>query len=582
MLPPMLTRTRRRVAVAPPARRAPGLVLAIALAASAVTPTSGQSPAADPLTVILPDVRRDTSVPLPDAVVGHAFGARITDSSECVRYAEVLAAASPRVMLFRHGASIEGRPLIHLAISTPETLARLDANRAAMQRLADPRGADAAAIERLSAETRPVTWLGYSVHGDEISCTDAALLLAWHLASAVDDEAVDAILERTIVGIDPLLNPDGRARFVFHARQTRGMSPDADPDAAERDQPWPGGRTNHALFDMNRDWFACTQPETRARVRLFQRWWPVMVVDAHEMGTNSSFYFGPPAVPHNPELPDAWFAWQERYGRHNADWFDRLGWSYFTRETFDAFYPGYGDSWPGLHGAVSVTFEESSVRGLVVERDDDRTKTYAESVLRHFVASLATCETTAAAPEAALRRFVDHRRTAIEAGRRGPLHEFVLEPGRDPWRAERLARLLAFQGIEVDRLTAPTTNPFVRPHDATDRAGVPRTFPAGSFVVRLDQPARRLATTLLSRRQEMDADFVAEQRRRHERREPVEIYDATGWSLPLLYGVDCFATAAFTDGARERLVVDDLTPTPLDPVPAAAAPTHLRHHLLGA
>ncbi len=512
---------------------------------------------------VLDDCARDASVPALAEVVGHGFGERITSPEEMLSYANALAAASPRAELFRYGVSLEGRPLVFLMISSPENIARLPDVKSGMQRLADPRGADDATLDRLCRELPAITWLAYSVHGNEISSTDAGLLLAWHLCSAKNDRLADTILHESVVVIDPLQNPDGRARFVFHARQTRGRWPDASPDAAERDEPWPGGRTNHALFDMNRDWFACTQPETRARVRAFLDWRPVAFVDLHEMGANSTYFFGPPASPRNPELPEAGLVWQERYGRNNAEWFDREGFDYFTREEYDSFYPGYGDSWPGLQGAVSATYEEGSVRGLVVELRDETTKTYLQSVLHHFIASLSTAETTAENREAALRRFLDYRRSAVADGSNGGTREFVLEPSRDPWRAARLARLLAFQGIEVARLTEAARNASVRPHGGRDVAE--HEFPAGSYVVRLDQPSKRLAASLLAKQQDMDSEFVAEQRRRHERREPLDIYDVTGWSLPLLFGVDCFETDAFTEGPRERVVAEDLDEPVIDP-----------------
>ncbi len=522
---------------------------------------------------VLDAPRRLADVPTIRSVLGHEVGARIVSPEESTFYLRALAAASDRATLFRYGQSHEGRPLQYLVVGTPEHLADLEAIRAGMAKLADPRGADDAELARLCAELPATTWLANSVHGNEISCTDAALLLAWHLCSADGDELVDKILAETLVVIDPLQNPDGRARFVHHARSTRGRFTDGSPAAAERDEPWPGGRTNHALFDLNRDWFACTQPETLGRIKNFRTWWPVSFVDLHEMGSNSSYYFPPPAKPWNPALPAEWHAWQEQYGRNNAAWFDRHGFDYFTRESFDAFYPGYGDTWPGLHGAISATYEEASIRGLVVEREDDTVRTFPESVLRHFVASLATCETTAWNREAALQRFLGHRRGAIQRGLDGPTREFVLLPSPDRWRTDRLARRLAFQGLEVDRLDAAVTRAGVRDHGEDPASAAERTLPAGAYVVRTDQPAGLLATALLSRHQDMDPEFVAEQLRRHARRESPEIYDVTAWSLPLLQGVAAWETASPTDGALTRLVVDDLAPLAIDPGQHAEGPT---------
>ena len=519
----------------------------------------------------LPGVARAPAVPTLRAAVGHDTGERITDHREMVRYLRALDAASDRVHAEVYGESSEGRALWLAFVSSPENLARLDANRDAMQRLADPRATAAEQAAALIDGTPGFTWIACAVHGDEISPTDGGLWLAWHLASAQGDELVDTILRETIVVIDPLQNPDGRERFVFNARQTRGRWPSAEPSAAERDQPWPGGRFNHALFDMNRDWFALSQPETRARVKAFLRHYPVVFVDAHEMGSNSSFYFGPPAEPVNPEMTPAQHAWLLRYGQNNAIWFDRYGFDYFTREVFDSFYPGYGDGWPTYHGSIGMTFEEASVRGLVVRRDDEITKHYVESVRHQAMAFLGTCETTARHKDEALQRFYDDRASACEEGRTGPTKEFVLLPGRDPGRARELARLLAFQGIEVQRVTRDLVNPDAHAHGMAGE-GTSHAIPVGSYIVRLDQPAKRIAFVLLSRQQDMKPDFLAEQVRKESRRESTDMYDVSAWSLPLMYGVPCLETGTFTAGEFTTLDGTSLAEPTIDPARFADAP----------
>ena len=510
-----------------------------------------------PLTGLAEAPGRVPDVPTLESITGFALGSEPTTHAETAAYVRALAAASPRAVHVPYGRSWEGRSLDLLVISAPRHLARLDEIRKATARLADPRGAADGEIDALCAELPATSWLAYSVHGDEASTTDAALWLAWHLCTADGDPVVDRILDQSIVVIDPLQNPDGRDRFVHHARQTRGRWPDPSPDAAVRDQPWPGGRSNHALCDMNRDWFGLTQPETRARVRAFQDFWPQLFVDVHEMGTNSTYYFGPPALPHNPEVTEGQHAWLERYGRENARWFDERGFDYFTRELFDLFYPGYGDSWPTFQGAVAMTYEVASARGLAVDREDGTQLTFPDTVTQHAVASLASCATTAANREAVLRRFAADRQGAVDAGREGSTREFVLLPSPDPGRARRLAERLAFQGIEVRRLDADHEHPAVRAHGATTESGA-GTLPAGSYLIRLDQPSGRLARVLLSRHQDMDPDFVAEQVERQKDRRGTEIYDVTAWSVPLLYGVECRETDSFTTAATTPVAVTGL------------------------
>ena len=289
-----------------------------------------------------PEAKLSGDVPTLAEVLGHEPGEKISSPAELVRYLKALAVAAPgRTRLIQYAESWEGRPLYYLAVGSKETISRLDAIKQGMQQLADPRslheGEAAALIEQLPA----VAWLSYGVHGNEISSGDAALLLAYHLLAA-SDSTFDAIRENVLVIIDPAQNPDGRARFVQHYQQHAGIEPAPSAIAAERREAWPGGRTNHYLFDMNRDWFALTQPETKGRVASLLEYYPLVHADIHEMGTDSTYYF-----PRQQSLQSTHY----RASRKRAStrlvkvWpeiFDRFGFDYFTREVFDALYPGYG------------------------------------------------------------------------------------------------------------------------------------------------------------------------------------------------------------------------------------------------
>ena len=211
-----------------------------------------------------------------------------------------------------------------------------------------------------------VTWLSHGVHGNEISSSDAALFEAYHLLASQGDADVDTVLRESLVLIDPMQNPDGRARFIFQNLQGRAAMPDPTPYNAEHDEPWPGGRSNHYLFDMNRDWFAQTQPETRGRITLAREYWPHVTVDLHEQGGDNTYYFAPPADPLNPHITKSQVAAFELFGRANGARFDQRGWPYFIREVYDSFYPGYGESWPIFHGSIGMTYEQASARVAVV------------------------------------------------------------------------------------------------------------------------------------------------------------------------------------------------------------------------
>lgn len=484
------------------------------------------------------DIRHDPEIP--DAVdgLGHEFGAEITPPEDAIAYLRALEDAAPdRIRVFDYAESWQGRTLAYAVIARPEILADLDAVRANLARLNDPRGVPQGELDRLIAETPPVVWLSYGVHGDEISSTDAGLRTAYHLVSAVDDPMVETILDNTIVIVDPVQNPDGRARFVHGFEQTRGIEADDYRYAAEHDQPWPGGRFNHYLFDMNRDWFTMSQPETVGRVDALLDWHPVVVVDAHEMGGDSTYFFAPSAEPFNPQIVRSQRAAQELIGRNHARWFDRFGYTYFTREIFDAFYPGYGDMWPTLHGAVAMTYEQASPRGLVWRRQDGSTPTYEDAVDHHFVASLSTAQAVAENRERFVRDRLAFRQGAINE-RAGP-RAILLDRTGNRRGAERLARLIARQGIEVDAIEGGFTACGAR-------------FRNGAYLVRFDQPAGRLARTLLEADTRLPEAFMAEQESRRARGLDHELYDVTAWSLPLMFDVDMAACSALPGQASER------------------------------
>jgi len=500
-----------------------------------------QAPPQTRLPELAPGTRYDPDVPTLEQVVGHDFREEITPADQVIRYMEALADAAPdRTRLIRYAHSWEGRPLVMLVVGSPDRIAHLDDVKTDLQRLADPRGLSASDAEAVLARAPVVTALIHGVHGNEISSSGAAMAEAYHLLAARGNAVVDSILERSLVLIDPMQNPDGRARFVFQNRMGRARWPDPDPLAAEHDEPWPGGRVNHYLFDLNRDWFAQTQPESRGRVQVLLDFAPHVVADIHEMGGNSTYYFPPNAVPGNTWTTDIQRRLIDIFGQANAAAFDRRGFAYFNRDTYDAFYPGYGVSWPMAQGALGATYEQASARGLVYRRADGDLLTYGDGVLHHFTAAWTTMATAARNRDRILREFLAFRRSAVALGRKGPA-EYVLSSSHDPGMAERLAWTLVRNGIEVHRASGPV------------RVGG-RTLPArGTFIVPMAQPAYRLVRNLLDPTTPMDPDFVQRQIERRAKRLRDQIYDVTAWSLPLLWDVELVVAERSTGAAGPLL-----------------------------
>ena len=472
-----------------------------------------------------PGAQYDPAVPTIKKVLGYEPGERIAPHAHLMKYFEALAAAQPnRVKLIEYTKSWEGRKLIIAVVGNEANIKRLPEIQAGMKKLADPRKTTDAEAQKLIGNLPALVMLAYNVHGNEISGSDAAMETAYHLLAAKGDKSVDSILANTLIMIDPTQNPDGRDRFVHNFEVAEGLEPIANPLAAEHAEPWPGGRTNHYMFDMNRDWFAMTQPETRGRIKTLLDWYPLVFVDLHEMGGDSTYYFAPEAVPYNPHIVknqrEALF-W---FGKNNAKYFDQFGFRYFTREVFDAFYPGYGASWPIYYGSIAMTYENASARGLLWEKSDGTTFSFAQSVQKHFVASVATCETAASNRKALLENFWNYRKTAIEEGKTETNKEYVLLRKGDTTAADKLAEILAAQGIEVRKSK-----------DAFMVEG--SQAPAGSYLISAAQPMKRMIRTLLDQDTKMEEDFLKEQERRRKKKQRDEIYDVTGWSLPVQFNV---------------------------------------------
>jgi hypothetical protein len=487
-----------------------------------------------------PGAAYDARVPTFRAVLGYDPGDQITPHAGILHYLEALASATPRIKVFTYGESWEGRKLVYAAVGSETNIGRLPVIRAAIQKLADPRLTSAAEARKIMTGLPALIWLSYGAHGNEVSSPDAALLTAYHLLAARNDKVAEGILANAVVLICPNQNPDGRERFIQYFEQTRGVEPDGSPIAAEHNQPWPGGRGNHYLFDLNRDWLTLTQPEIRDQAKALREWLPLVYVDLHEMGSDSSYFFAPDPDPYNPHIAREQRESLNLFGRNNAKWFDKYGFDYFTRDMFDAFFPGYGASWPSYYGAVSMTYEQASARGLAVRRADATTLHFRDCVQRHFIASISSAETAAIHREKLLSDFYRYRASAIEEGRTEAVREYILPRGRDASATDKLVALLVEHGIEVRRAAGPFT--------AGDRE-----YAAGSYVVSMAQPAKRLARTLLDPDTPMDAPFLRLEEERRQRRQRSEIYDVTAWSLPLLYNVEAVARPEASKGRFEPL-----------------------------
>lgn len=419
----------------------------------------------------------DSRIPTPGSVLGFEVGEWHVRHDQLVRYVEMLAEASPRVELIETGRTHEGRRLLLLAVSTPENIVQLEQLRQRHLR---------EGLEGKLADGPLVIWQGFSVHGNESSGSNAALLLAYHLAAG--GGAVEELLSDTVVLIDPSVNPDGLARFAQWANSHRSRTLVADPNNREHQEVWPGGRTNHYWFDLNRDWLLLAHPESRARVKMFHHWRPHVLTDFHEMGSDSTYFFQP-GVPErrHPLTPERNQELTQLIGQFHARAMDKAGRLYYSEETFDDFYYGKGSTYPDVNGSVGILFEQASSRGHLmktVHGDLD----FPTTVGNQLRTALSTME-AADALRTELREWQAGFWTgALAAASKDKAAAYVIGDGGDPARAMHLIDILLRHDIEVHEL-AQSVSLQGRTHQ-----------PGHAWVIPLRQRQYRLAKAVMEYR----------------------------------------------------------------------------------
>jgi hypothetical protein len=508
------------------------LVMASPAFGALMAPTTGLGSylqAQDPLVperfAFSPDGSYDASIPSPAGFLGYELGTQFTRWADVVAYLQALDAASDRVTMQEYGRTYENRPLYTLVITTPSNHDRLEEIRIRNLALADPASLSEADVESNIAGHPVITWLSYNVHGNEASSTEASMQVAYRLAAGSDPE-VEGWLSESVIILDPGINPDGRDRYVNWYRSVQSHILTTDSRELEHSEPWPGGRTNHYWFDLNRDWVWLVHPESRGRVAAYQRWLPQVHVDHHEQGFNDNYFTHPGTTPRNLQLPDEYERWDATFGRANTDAFDRNRLMYATGESFDFFYPGYGSSYPSVMGGIGMLVEQGGGgRGArAVETNDGYLLTLRQRVFDHYTTSLATVETAAENRVGLLRYF---RAAFSQSTNKSPVAAYVFpdDPARSPYLYDVVGMLLQ-HGVRVERADAGFTLTDAR--DYWDDVPRRRSFEAGSFIVRGDQPRHLFVNTVLQRNLAIEDSVM---------------YDMATWSAPLAYNLDAYWTA---------------------------------------
>ncbi len=318
----------------------------------------------------------------PEQFLGYKIGTHYTPHWKIVSYFQYVANTLPAtIKLTQYGETNEGRPLLASFIGTADHIQNLESIRQNNIRLANLAKDKMAAIED---EAPAIVWLSYNVHGNETSSSEAAMLTLYDVANP-DNAKTKEWLKNTIVVIDPCINPDGRDRYVNWFNSLVGKQYNPRLDAREHREPWPGGRTNHYNFDLNRDWSWQTQVESQQRLKLYNQWLPQVHVDFHEQGVNNPYYFAPAAQPYHEAITQWQRDFQVTIGKNNARYFDSNGWLFFTKEVFDLFYPSYGDSYPIFNGGIGMTYEQGGgpAGGLGVYKKEGDTLTLTDRLMHH-------------------------------------------------------------------------------------------------------------------------------------------------------------------------------------------------------
>jgi hypothetical protein len=463
------------------------------------------------------DITYDQSIPTPESVIGHQVGEWHITHDKLVYYMQTLAKASNRISIENRGTTFEDRPLLLLTITSPENQKNLESIR--QDHIASTEN------NTVNTSDMPiVVYQGFSIHGNEPSGSNAALLAAYHLAAAQSQD-VNNLLENTVILFDPSLNPDGLQRFAYWANTNKNKNLNPDPTDREYDEAWPGGRTNHYWFDMNRDWLPVQLPESRARIASFHKWLPNILTDHHEMGTNASFFFQPgiPSRTH-PLTPKLNQELTKNIGNFHAKALDKIGSLYYTEESFDDFYYGKGSTFPDINGGIGILFEQASSRGHIQESDYG-ILTFPFTIRNQLTAAKSTLEAAKNMREEILQYQHDFYKNARQEATKENGKGIVFGDEKDAAKTFHLAEILKRQHIEFHELKADFTSngkQFKKGH---------------AYIIPKNQKNTRMINAMFEKRTTFQDSLF---------------YDVSAWTFPLAFGLD-YEENISTSNAGEKV-----------------------------
>ena len=442
----------------------------------------------------------------PSEFLGYELGTHFSRHNQVLDYFKYVSSEFPnQVVLEKYGETNERRPLYVTYISSVENIKNIENIRVNNLKHAGIIDGDGD-----TSNNTAIVWLSYNVHGNESSSTEAAMKTLYKLVTDNNDW-----LNNTMVILDPCINPDGRDRYANWFNQNATIPLNTDPNTREHNEPWPGGRANHYLFDLNRDWAWVTQKESRDRLKVYNKWLPHIHVDFHEQGIDMPYYFAPAAEPLHEQITDWQRKFQKEIGNNHAKYFDKNGWLYFTKETFDLLYPSYGDTYPTFLGAIGMTYEQAGGgdAGLGVLNSENEILSLKDRINHHTATGLSTVEISSKNADRLNNEFIDFFKS-----QENNKTNYVIQGNKD--KLKSLTKLLDYHEIKY---AFASNNGKFNGYSYLMNKNTKVEINKNDLIIKTNQPKGKLVEILFEQKTKLSNPLT---------------YDITAWSLPYAYGLE--------------------------------------------
>lgn len=452
----------------------------------------------------------------PAEFLGYELGDRFTRHHRMVEYFKHVDDAMPNVQVMQYGETYEHRPLIYAIIASQENFNNIE-------RIRQDNLKRAGMMEGTPSTKVAIVWLSYNVHGNEANSMEASMKTIYELVNPHNAKTKEW-LKNTVIIMDPCINPDGRDRYANFYNQNGTIPPNPDPQSREHAEPWPRGRANHYLFDLNRDWAWETQTESQQRIKIYNQWMPHIHVDYHEQSYNNPYYFAPAAEPLHEVITPWQREFQNTIGRNNAKYFDEQGWLYFTKERFDLYYPSYGDTYPTYSGAIGMTYEKGGGggAGLTVTTVEGDPITLKDRLTHHFTTGMATIEAASLNAGKLVDEFAKYFKETINTPT-APYKTYVIKGDNHPDKLNKLTAWLSSHSIQYGHAAAARA---ARGFDFQTQGLNNFPLSTDDIVLNIYQPKGKFITTVFEPQSKLNDSLT---------------YDITAWNLIYGYGLKAFA-----------------------------------------